>query len=148
MRTVALHEPDEVIRVVDRHCAEVRDVLDQFARALLDGDGDRAAAAWDMPAFVVSDESRIALNRADELAEFFAGAAARYHAQGIADTRAEVEHLDVLTDVLVLVLTRWPYLDVYGQEEGCEYAQYLVRRGSDDRWRIVAGIMLGTCEPH
>jgi hypothetical protein len=106
----------------------VRDMLQRFARAFTAGDGPAAAACWDVPALVVSDEGNRAVGSAAEVAAFFGGAKEQYNRQGVTDTRPEVECIEWHSAQLASVTVRWPYLDAQGKELGrSESSVYLVR---------------------
>jgi hypothetical protein len=129
----------------DHHDDAVRALLDRFARAFTKGDGPGAAACWEVPALVVSDEGSRAVGSLDEVAAFFGGAAGQYHDLGVADTRAEVQSIRWITERQVLVEVLWPYLDADGQPTGrTESSVYVMRLGDNGQPRIAAVLMMGT----
>jgi hypothetical protein len=115
----------------------VQEFLNGFAEALTEGDGEAIAEMWEMPAFVLGQDMARVLADVAEAAEFFGGARAQYNEIGITNTRAEIVRLDEITDTMVMVRVRWPYLDAQGQELGAETSTYtLVRVGPDWKFRI------------
>lgn len=123
--------------------AALRTMLSRLSRAVTSGDGKAAAACWEVPALVLSDEGSRAVATLEEVAQFFAGAKAQYNRQGIADTRPEVEDLTWLTGQLASVTVRWPYLDSVGRDMGrSESSVYLVRV-SEGKARICVAAMRG-----
>jgi hypothetical protein len=121
----------------------VRAMLQRFARAFTGGDGAGAAACWDVPALVVSEEGSRAVGSSDEVAAFFGGAKAQYAQQGVSDTRPEVECTEWHTPRLASVTVRWPYLDAAGRDVGrSERSVYLVRASGGEA-KICAVVMLG-----
>jgi hypothetical protein len=121
----------------------VRAMLQRFSRAITTGDGPAAAACWDVPALVVSDEGNRAVGSAAEVETFFGGAKEQYNQQGVADTRPEVECIEWHSDRLASVTVRWPYLDAEGKELGrSERSVYLVRVTNQEA-RICMAATLG-----
>jgi hypothetical protein len=121
----------------------VRVMLERFARAITSGDGRAAAACWDVPALVVSDEGSRAVGSAAEVAAFFGGAREQYNRQGVTDTRPEVECIEWHSARLASVTVRWPYLDAEGKELGrSESSVYLVRV-TEQEARICVAATLG-----
>jgi hypothetical protein len=118
-------------------------MLQRFARAFTTGDGDSAAACWEVPALVVADEGSRAVASLDEVAAFFGGAREEYNREGVTGTRVDVQRLDWHTDRLATVTVRWPHLDGEGRELGrTESSMYLVRVTGDEA-RICAVVMVG-----
>jgi hypothetical protein len=110
------------------HEAAIQKMLEQFAKAFTSGDGTGAAACWEVPALVVSPEGNRGVSSLDEVAQFFGGAQAQYHAQGVTGTRPEVRKTEWLTPEIATVTVRWPYLDAKGESVGrAESSVYLVR---------------------
>jgi hypothetical protein len=125
----------------------VRDFLDAFARALTAGDGRAVAELWETPAFVLADQMVRVVNSPQEVEEFFAGAKEQYNAKGINEARAEILELDWLTDRIVQVEARWPYLDAYGQELGHETSTYTLLRDQAGNLRLRIAVMHGAVTP-
>jgi hypothetical protein len=125
----------------------IRDLLQRFSRAFTSGDGKGAAACWEVPALVVSDNGSKAVATLDEVAAFFGGAQAQYKAQGVTGTRADVDCVEWFTPRIASVEVTWPYLDAQGRAVGkSESSAYIVRLGDDGQARITAVVMKGTRE--
>ena len=121
----------------------VREYLNAFKEALTTGNGAAVAEMWETPAFVLGQDMALVVNEPEEVAEFFGGAREQYREIGITDTRAEIVRLDEITDHMVMVRVRWPYLDQKGREMGAETSTYtLVRQGSGD-WKMRVAVMHG-----
>ncbi len=126
--------------------AKVQDVLDRFARALTSGDGEAAADVWETPAFVVGGGMARAVSGRDEVVVFFAAGKDQYNSRGIADTRAEIQRLDWVSEDLVVVDVRWPYLTEDGVEVGEENSSYTLMADSDGALKIRTVLMRGGSE--
>ncbi|HET9231891.1 MAG TPA: DUF4440 domain-containing protein [Vitreimonas sp.] len=121
----------------------VKEYLNAFKDALTAGDGAALAEMWETPAFVLSQDMARVVNEPEEVAEFFGGAREQYRQIGITDTRAEIVRLDEITDHMVMVRVRWPYIDQEGREMGAETSTYtLVRQGSGE-WKMRVAVMHG-----
>jgi hypothetical protein len=123
--------------------AEVQTFLDGFARALTRGDAPGIASMWHVPAFVFGDDMTTPVHSRAQLEEFFGGAKGEYNDRGVTDTRAQITRLTELTDRIVSVDVRWPYLDAHGGEVGGESSTYLLRRDEDGAFAIVVAAMHG-----
>lgn len=121
----------------------VQDLLDRFARAITAGDGNAIASLWAVPAFVIGDNGVRAVNSLDEVKEFFSGAKEQYNARGITDTRPDVFGLEWVTDRIVVVDVRWPYLDESGKEVGEEASTYTLRRDDAGDLKLHVALMRG-----
>lgn len=120
-----------------------RPFLDAFGKALTTGDSEKIAEMWETPAFVLgTDVSRTVSNR-EEVTELFEGARADYNAMGIVDTKPQIIRLDEITDHIVIVRVRWPYLDAQGMERGAETSTYTLTRASDGEWKFRVTVMHG-----
>ena len=117
--------------------------FDRFARAVTSGDGRSIARMWAVPALVVGDNMVQAVGSLDQVEEFFGGAKEQYNAQGIADTRAELQRVEWLTRRLAVVDVRWPYLDAQGVERGEETSTYVLRRDDSGELKLQAALMRG-----
>jgi hypothetical protein len=117
--------------------------FDRFARAVTTGDGRSIARMWAVPALVVGDSMVQAVGSLDQVEEFFGGAKEQYNAQGIADTRAELQRVEWLTRRLAVVDVRWPYLDAQGVERGEETSTYVLRRDDSGELKLQAALMRG-----
>jgi ketosteroid isomerase-like protein len=121
----------------------VKNFLDRFAEAFTAGDGEAVATLWETPAFVLSVDMARPVSAASEVAEFFGGARDQYNEVGITGTRAEIVRLDEISDHLVMVRVRWPYLDKDGREMGAETSTYTLARKGDGDWKIRIAVMHG-----
>lgn len=117
--------------------------FDRFARAVTSGDGHSIARMWAVPALVVGDSMVQAVGSLDQVEEFFGGAKEQYNAQGITDTRAELQRVEWLTRRLAVVDVRWPYLDAQGVERGEETSTYVLRRDDAGELKLQAALMRG-----
>ena len=126
---------------------QVQGFLDRLARAVTAGDGKTAAALWDVPALVVGDQEARGISSPAEIEQFFGGAKAQYNAQGITDTRAEIQDLRWLTPHIAVVQVRWPWLDSQGVEKGQENSTYILRHDSTGSLRLHVAVMQGASPP-
>ena len=108
-----------------------------YADALAEGDGERVADMWELPALVMSDEgTRLVAERA-EVVEFFSHAAEQYRGAGIATTRPEHLAVEHLGDRISSADVRWIGVDPDGRSTNYrELSTYLLRTGEDGRVRI------------
>jgi hypothetical protein len=121
----------------------VQEFLNGFAEALVAGDGAAIAEMWETPAFVLGHEMARTVNAPEDIAEFFGGARDQYKEIGITGTRAQIVRLDEITDQLVMVRVRWPYLDAQAREMGAEISTYTLSRQSKGDWKIRIALMHG-----
>lgn len=121
----------------------VQEFLDEMAAALTSGDGKAAAGLWDLPALLVSDEGVESVTTVKQIVKLFGGAKEQYNARGIVDTRGEIQDVEWLTERIVRVDVRWPWLDSAGEEQGSESSSYVLRRGDDGRLRMHVAVMRG-----
>jgi hypothetical protein len=121
----------------------VQEYLNGFKEALTSGNGAAIADMWETPAFVLGQDMAQVVNAPEEVAELFGAARKQYREIGITDTRAEIVRLDEITDHMVMVRVRWPYIDPQGREMGAETSTYtLVRQGTGD-WKLRVAVMHG-----
>jgi hypothetical protein len=125
----------------------VQTFLDRLARAVTAGDGKTIAAMWAVPGVIIGDRSVRVVGTVNEVEQFFGGARDQYHALGVVTTRAEIQRLEWLTDRIVLVDVRWPYLDARGNERGEESSTYALRTDDTGELRIQAAVMRGATMP-
>jgi ketosteroid isomerase-like protein len=125
----------------------IQSFLDEFTGALTAGNGHAVAEMWLTPAFFLSEDMLKATEDKADIAEFFAGAKKMYADKGITDTRAEIENIEWLTDKLVMVAVRFPYLDEQGEEHGDERSTYTLRKEDDGGYRFCVAVMKGASEP-
>lgn len=126
-----------------RDKASVQGFLDRFASALISGDTKAIAALWETPAFVIDSTMARVVSTNQEIELFFSGAKDAYNARGIVDTRAEVLDLDWISDDLVMVRVRWPYLDAANEEHGEESSTYTLKRDEKGELRLRVATMRG-----
>jgi hypothetical protein len=117
--------------------------LDRFAHALTSGDGKTIATMWETPSFVIGDDMAKNVASSEEVEAFFAGAKDQYNQRGIVDTKAVIEREEWITDRMVMVDVRWPYLDGRGQTMGSESSTYLLRRADDGSLKMRIAMMRG-----
>jgi ketosteroid isomerase-like protein len=128
--------------------ATVQEFFDRFAHALTSGDTPTVASMWETPAFVLGDQDAQVVTAREEIEQFFSGAKEYYNAQGIADTRPEIFKLEWVTDRIVIVEVRWPYLDAQGKEAGEESSTYTLRRDDSGELKLRVVVMHGAVETH
>jgi len=126
--------------------ARVQQTLDRFARAMTAGDGEAVADLWEAPAFVVGTGMARAVASRQEVVEFFSGTQDQYNSRGITDTRAEIQRLDWVSEHLVVVDVRWPYIAANGDELGEETSTYTLMAGDDGELKIRCVLMRGAAE--
>jgi hypothetical protein len=128
--------------------ASVQDFLDRFARAVTAGDERTIATMWETPALVLGDHEVRAVSSTDDVAAFFSGAKEQYNARGITDTRAEIIREEWVSERMVIVDVRWPYLDEHGNEVGEESSTYTLRRDDSGALKLRVALMRGASAPH
>jgi hypothetical protein len=121
----------------------VKEFLNAFKEALTAGDGEAIAEMWETPAFVLGQDMARVVSAPEEVAEFFGGAREQYREIGITDTRAEIVRLDEITDQMVMVRVRWPYIDSQGREMGAECSTYTLVRPAKGEWKMRIAVMHG-----
>lgn len=129
--------------VAHRDRAAVQSFLDRFARAMTSGDTKAVAQLWEAPAFVIDDQATMAVPDLGAVESFFAGAKDQYNGQGITTTQAEILDLDWISDRLVVVRVRWPYLDDSGKTLGAESSSYTLKRNDDGDFKLRVVLMRG-----
>ena len=125
----------------------VQTFLDRYARAVTAGTGKAIAELWAVPGLIMGDRSVRAVSALREVEQFFVGARDQYQALGIVTTRAEIQRLEWLTDRIVLVDVRWPYLDARGNERGEEATTYALRKDDGGELKVRAAMMRGATMP-
>ncbi|MEO8180533.1 MAG: hypothetical protein ABI895_16990 [Deltaproteobacteria bacterium] len=126
--------------------ARVQEVLDRFARAMTAGAAEAVADLWETPAFVLGAGMVRAVATREEVVAFFSGTKEQYTSRGIDDTRAEIQRLDWVSDDLVVVDVRWPYLNADGDEVGEETSSYTLVADDEGRLKIRSVLMRGAAE--
>jgi hypothetical protein len=125
--------------------ASVQAFLDSMARAVVAGDGDGMAKLWGYPALVI-DHEVMSITEPKQVASFFGGAREQYNAMGIVDTRAEIQRLQWLTDRIVAVDVRWPWLDGSGATRKFETSTYTLCRQENGGFVIRVAVLRGVTE--
>lgn len=124
----------------------VQEFLDGFARSLTAGDGEAIGRMWAVPAYVLGDTMAMPVTTVKEVEDFFAGAKDQYNKRGISDTRAVIKREIWLTDRIVAVDVRWPYIDANGAEKGEESSTYVLQVDDIGALKIRTTIMHGASE--
>ena len=99
------------------------------------------AGFWEAPALIVSDAGVHAPQTAADVRAFYASADGAYAAQGIAETRPDVEHVAWLSPRVVQVQVLWTNLSAEGAELGEERATYTLRVDDNGALRIRAMVL-------
>jgi hypothetical protein len=121
----------------------VIEFLEMFALSLTEGATDSIARMWETPALIIGDDAVHPITDRADLADMFAGAREHYNSAGVTDTRPEIIRLDEITDKVVIVRVRWPWLDDEGNELGAEVSTYTLRQSGAGEWRIRCVVMHG-----
>jgi hypothetical protein len=144
--------PTRTPRQARRTDPGIQAFLERLASALTSGDAETAAACFEYPSVMVMSDVRKygpnqVLHDRETAARVFARAPEMYHERGIHDTFPDVEDAREIADGLVLVRTRFPYIDADGNDTGDgETSLYVVRkeaREGMDGYAICAAITLG-----
>jgi ketosteroid isomerase-like protein len=110
--------------------------LDHIAKALSEGDLSGVSEHWAFPALMLTDEDATPFKTKSEVEALFKKATEWYHQQGLTATKAELEHVEHLSNNLVAVDVRWPSLDSSGTERASERSHYIMQLGADHKARI------------
>lgn len=129
------------------HKPDVQRFLDRLCRALTHGDVAKIVSCWATPAYVLADTSTHVVFSEDEIAQFVGGAKDQYNSRGVTDTRPIIERQQWLTDRIVVVDVRWPWLDANGHEVGDERSTYVMRVDEHQHLRIHSAILHGAGAP-
>jgi hypothetical protein len=124
--------------------AEVRRFLEDYGAALGAGTLPAIVACWGVPAFVISEQSALPVTEAAQVEQFFAGAVAWYHAQGLVATQPHAVQVETLGDRLVSVDVHWAALDAAGATRSMEHSRYILSVADDDALKIRVAITLVT----
>lgn len=123
--------------------AEVQTFLEALACGFTSGNGAAVAKLWEAPALVIGPDGVMPVANVSEVEAFFGGAHRQYNAQGIVDTRPEIQHLEQLGDRIVVVKVRWPYVDKAGRTVDAEASDYTLRRDDAGALKVRAVLMRG-----
>lgn len=121
----------------------VREYLNGFKNALTAGDGEAIAEMWETPAFVLGHDMAHVITSPEDVAALFGDAREQYREIGITGTRAEIVRLDEITDHMVIVRVRWPYLDPQGREMAAETSTYTLVRQPKGDWKMRIAVLHG-----
>jgi hypothetical protein len=127
---------------------EVKQFLEALARSVTMGDGRAAVRFWEVPALVVGEAAVRPVTSNAEVEEHFSTVKHQYYARGIIDTRPDVVSLEWITERIVVVRVRWPYLDANGDERGEETMTYTLRRDDAGNLRLRVAILHGEAAKH
>jgi len=125
----------------------VQEYLDRFATAMTSGDTRAMVKLWGVPAFVIGAQEARALQSEADVEQFFEGAKDLYNERGIVSTRAEITHLDWVSNDLVIATVRWPYMDGIDRVLGEESSSYTLLRGEDGSFKVRVVTLRGQVEP-
>ena len=114
-----------------------------LGRALVAGDGRTIAGMWGIPSLVLGADTVLSVQSSDQVEAFFGGAKDQYNRAGITATHPDITSLRWLTDRLVVVTVRWPYLDANGEEVGAESSTYTLRRDERGEFKLFVAVMHG-----
>lgn len=121
---------------------EVEQFLVAYGDALSAGDGAALAGMYEIPGLVVSDQGSQPVTSPDQVAEFFAAAAAQYTDSGIVGTRPEYVAIEQLSEQLCSADVRWIGVGADGRPTGYkEYSMYVLRKGDDGVVRIQVAVI-------
>lgn len=118
------------------HDSDIDDFLNAFARALTTGDIELIKKIWAYPAYVIGEEKLMLISSDYDVARLYAGARESYNSRGIFDTRPDIKRVQWVADNLVLVESRWPQLDKFGEEVGEETSTYTLKKEDDGNFKI------------
>lgn len=128
------------------HKPDVQRFLDRLCRALTHGDVAKIVSCWDVPAYVLSDDGVHAVNSTEEVAQFFGGAKEQCNTRGVTETRPIIERQQWLTDKIVSVDVRWPWIGANGEDKGEERSSYTLRVDEHGHLRLHVAVMRGATE--
>lgn len=123
----------------------VMDFLEALALAISEGNRGALTQMWEAPCFVLSHDDAHTLEGDTQIEEFCAAARDRYNTRGVTHTKPQVVRMDEISDRIVCVRVRWPWLDSDEIEMGADVSTYtLCRTGEDDDWRVRIAIVHGS----
>src|SRR5687767_6859710 len=111
-----------------RDRGSVQHFLNDFAHALVVGDGKAIARLWEAPAYVIGDDDVVVVTSLDQVEQFYGQAKAQYNERGIVDTHPDIDRVQWMTTRICVVDVRWPWVDADHNEVGAESSQYVLRR--------------------
>jgi hypothetical protein len=119
----------------------LRVFLEEYGRALSRGDLSGIAAAWEVPALVLSDQGTVSVESYEQIKSFFSAAGQQYRDQGIVSTSPEIARVEWLSELVAEVRVRWLRWSAE-ERRGAELSQYILRLDGDRRPRIRVALML------
>lgn len=106
---------------------DIGQMLERLGQAVSTGDLPGISGCYAFPALFISDEQTMVLEDADELEQTFAKGREWYLSQGIIGTRAELQSIEELTDLIAAVNVRWPGFNEAGKEVYSEASHYILQ---------------------
>lgn len=106
---------------------DIGEMLDRLGKAVSDGDIKGVSDCYAFPAFLMIGEDSTVLESAEELEAMFAKGRDWYTSRGILETRAELESIDEITDLIAAINVRWPGFDQAGIETYTETSHYIIQ---------------------
>jgi hypothetical protein len=121
---------------------KVNNFFDTYARALENGDTKLMVNHYNLPCFLLSDESSNVYNDATKLEGLFNKAMIFYKKYGVAHVRPEVWSKRSWTDRIVKVRLNWQYYNADKQPiYNCDY-QYILRLDKANNWKIESSVSI------
>lgn len=117
------------------------DFFGRYGSALTTGDLPALASCYRLPGTVVADGYSFTFSTPAAVALSFLGAAPAYQECRLVAAHAEIEHLERLSERLVMVTVRWEYLDSRGEAVPGGGYRYIIRL--DGRPQICVVMPLG-----
>ena len=129
-----MESPGEKHAVVDDDT--LRRFLEGLGDALSAGELAKVIDCWAPPALVLTDDGAVPIAERAQLEQMFEGAVGAYQASEIVATKPEIVRTDRLTERLLAVDVRWPYLDAEGNHQGEELSHYMIWVDPEQRPQI------------
>ncbi len=114
-----------------------------LGEALSAGNLENIKKCWALPFYALGDRMVKSVNTTDDFNNFFSGTNKEYNKRGIAEARPEVVRTQWLTDQIVVVQVRWPYINRSGTEIGEESSAYTLKLDQNGKFKIHMVTMLG-----
>lgn len=114
----------------------VADFFELLGDAMSGARPETVAQFWEAPAVILSDAAAQVVSSPAELRAFYARLAEATEAQGVVETRPEIEEELWLSARLVEVQVRWANLSSEGNELSVERARYVLRVDDHGALRI------------
>jgi hypothetical protein len=126
----------------------VQHFLDDFAHALVAGDGKAITKLWEVPAYVIGDDGSMLVTSLDQVEQFYGQAKAQYNDRGITATHPDLQRVDWVTNRICIVDVRWPWIDADNNEVGEESSLYVLRRDDNGELKLRVALMKGGSRSH